>query len=257
MNGLEYLAISFILVIGRVGGFVMAFPMFRSGTIPRLIKVSLTVALSTMWLSTFLLDSAAPMPPPFGQHWVSYGIATTRELILGAILGYLLGLLFLPAQIAGSYLGQELGFNMAGLTDPATDSQSNVFGDFLNALAMLMFLAVDAHQLAIGALYASFARLPIGQPLPKFELSLVSVAISNAHRWGMELSAPLAVALFLVTVVTAMLMKISPQLNLFAIGIPVRLFLGLVASLIFFPDMAHILARIFQQQSDVLRDLGF
>jgi flagellar biosynthetic protein FliR len=197
------------------------------------------------------------MPPLTEHQWLAMSIAVVREVIIGSMLGFLLGLLFLPAQLAGSYLGQEMGYNMAGITDPTTESTSNVFGDLLSALAMLLFLSVDAHQLAIGALYSSFANLPLGRPLPEFDAAMVSGSFSNAHRWGMELAAPMGVGLFLVTGITAMLMKISPQLNLLSVGIPLRLALGLGIGLLFFPQLAEILVGIFLRQRELIMRLGF
>lgn len=256
MNGLEYLMVVFLLILSRIGGFMATFPMFRSGTIPPLIKTAIAMSLSALWLSNLVLDGPASLPPAPESHWLAYGVAVVREVIIGSLLGFLLGLLFLPAQLAGSYLGQEMGFNMAGVTDPTMESTSNVFGDFLTALAMLLFFAADAHQLAIGALYSSFASFPLGHPLPDFDANLVSASFSNAHRWGMELAAPMGVGLFLVTIISAMLMKISPQLNLLSVGIPLRLALGLGVGLLLFPQVANVLKIIFLRQGELITRLG-
>jgi flagellar biosynthesis protein FliR len=86
---------------------------------------------------------------------------------------------------------------------------------------------------------------------------MVSGSFSNAHRWGMELAAPMGVGLFLVTGITAMLMKISPQLNLLSVGIPLRLALGLGIGLLFFPQLAEILVGIFLRQRELIMRLGF
>jgi flagellar biosynthesis protein FliR len=256
MNGLEYLIVAFLLVLSRIGGFMATFPMFRSGTIPPTIKTALAISLSALWLSNLIVSGPDAMPPAPEDHWLSYGVAVIRELIIGSLLGFLLGLLFLPAQLAGSYLGQEMGFNMAGVTDPTMETTSNVFGDFLTALSMLLFFAADAHQLAIGALYSSFASFPLGHPLPNFDAGVVTASFSNAHRWGMELAAPMGVALFLVTIISAMLMKISPQLNLLAVGIPLRLALGLGIGMLLFPQVAHLMTIIFMRQGELIMRLG-
>jgi len=256
MSGAEYLAVVFVMVIARVTAFLSTFPLFRSGMIPQLIKVAFALSLSVMWLSSFVLDGSCPLPESLPSHWLGYGMAIIREAVIGALLGYLLGLLFIPAQIAGSYLGQEIGFNMAGMTDPTTDASSNVYGDLMAALGTLVFLAVDAHQLAIGAIFSSFRSLPLGQALPSLPIATVSESLSTSHHWGLELAAPLGTGLFLATVINAMLMKISPQLNLFSVGIPVRLLLGLVAAMIVFPETAEIMRRICLQQAVLIRHLG-
>jgi flagellar biosynthetic protein FliR len=245
-----------VLIAARIGAFFLTFPLFRSSTLPRLVKVVLALALSVMWLANFLARGALDSLHALPTHWLEFGLAAVRESIVGAGLGYLLGLFFLPAQVAGAYLGQEMGFNLAGVTDPTTESTSNVFGDLLNALAMMTFLLADAHQLAIGTLYVSFARLPLASPLPELAPWVFTQSLSDAHRWGMELAAPMAVGLFLTTVVTVLLMKISPQLNLFAVGIPVRLALGLLAAFVFFPDIVLMMERIFLREAWFIQQLG-
>ena len=256
MNLLEYGGATLMLIVARVSGFFVAFPLFRSGMIPRSVKASLVMALSIMWMANFMSSSDVALPTFISNHAVGYTVALAREAVIGGMLGYLLGLLFLPAQIAGAYLGQEMGFSMAGMTDPSTDSVSNVFGDFLGAIATLVFLLTNSHLLIFGAIYWSFAKLPLAASLPGLSPELFTQSFADANRWGMELAAPVGAGLFLTTVITAMLMKISPQLNLFAVGIPLRLLLGLGCALLFFPDLVFLMNAMFTQKIRLIQLLG-
>lgn len=257
MNGLESWTTSLMLVLARVGMFITVFPLFRAASVPRLVKVVLSLSLSVMWLVNFMLDPAVSLPVDLSPHWLVLGMAIAREAIIGGMLGYALGLFLLPGQVAGYYLSQELGFTLGGLSDPTSETPSSVFGELLNSLAMLVFLCTDIYQLAIGTLYASFTRLPLGQPLRLFRLSVISQGLSEAHRWGLELAAPMAIGLFLITVLLALLMRVSPQLNLFTVGTSLRLMGGLFVCFVLLPDLLLSLRSIVLRSCAFVERLGW
>ena len=240
MNPLQYWVTAWVLVIARVSMFVATFPLFRSGTIPRLVKIAFCLSLSVLWLTLLASDPSGRIDVPAQDHWVSYGVAVGREMVLGGMLGYALGLFLLPAQIAGAYLGQEMGFSLANMTDPSSDLMGNAFGNLVQSLAILAFLAADIHQLAIGTLYSSFLRMPIGAPLQIFRSTEFSQGVADAHRWGLELAAPLALCLFLTTILLAILIRMSPHLNLFSIGISLRLAAGLITAFLILPGHVRL-----------------
>ena len=176
---LTYWVTAFVLVVARVSTFFVVFPLFRAARVPRLIKVSFSIALSGLWLSSMANDAAVAFPIISNDHWVTYGVAIAREMIIGGALGYLFGLFFLPAEIAGSYLGQEMGLSMASITDPSSGTSTNVLGELLGVFAMLIFFGSDVHHFVIGTLYSSFANIPVGEPLRMFQ-----IVLRRHHRNG-------------------------------------------------------------------------
>ncbi len=257
MNVAEFWIAVFVLIVSRVGMFVSTFPLFSSTNIPRSVKAALVVSLSSMWMWDFAGDASQFAAVPVQITAVGYGLAVAREAVIGGMFGFALGLFFLPAQVAGAYLGQEMGFSMAGITDPTTQVRSNVLADVVNSLAMLVFFASDFHHLAIGTLYASFGAMPLGGPLELMQMSVFSAGMSEAHRWGLELAAPVGIGLLLTTVVLAVLMKISPQLNLFSIGTPLRLIIGLLTFFLLLPDFVRLMQHIFYRSNGFVYRLGF
>ncbi len=257
MNLLEPLAVTFLLLVARVGTFLATFPLFRGGTIPQVVKVSLALSLSIMWMPDVTLPAEFLGSSNSGSLWILYAISVAREAVIGGVFGFALGLFFLPVQIAGSYLGQEIGFSMAGVNDPTTDAASNVFGDLLGALATLLFFAADAHLLAIGTLQASLQHLPLGMSEGLFTPAAVTQSFSEANRWGLQLAGPIGVGLFLTTIITALLMKISPQLNLLSVGTPLRLLIGLGIAYVFLPDTIAMMHMIVQHQLNFVQRLGW
>ncbi len=121
---------------------------------------------------------------------------------------------------------------------------------------MLIFLGSNVHHLVIGTLYSSFARLPVGEPLQMFQMSTFSQGLANAERWGLELAAPIGIILFLTTVLLTIMIRTSPQLNLFSVGIVLRIGIGLVASFVFFPDILSMISVVFSNVSWFVERLG-
>ncbi len=253
---LTYWVTAFVLVVARVSTFFVVFPLFRAARVPRLIKVSFSIALSGLWLTSMANDAAVAFPDISNELWISYGIAIAREMIIGGALGYLFGLFFLPAQIAGSYLGQEMGLSMASITDPSSGISTNVVGELLGVFAMLIFFGSDVHHLVIGTLYSSFAKFPVGEPLQMFQMSTFSQGLASAERWGLELAAPIGIILFLTTVLLTIMIRTSPQLNLFSVGIVLRIGIGLVASFVFFPNILSMVSVVFSNVRSFVERLG-
>ena len=253
---LQFWTVTFLLVVSRVSMFFVTFPIFRSSTIPKQVKISLVLALSIVSL---MVASSSPefYRTPIHDHYVAYTIAMGRELFLGGVLGYSLSLFFLPAQIAGYYIGQEMGLSMASMADPNADKPANVVADLVYTLTMLVFFAGNVHHLAIGLICYSFQKLPVGKSVEMFSPYAFSMGISEAHHMGFQMIAPIAIGLFLALIVISMIMKMSPQLNLFTIGTPVRLIVGFGGMFIFIPDVLISSHQMIGQMKAFIVRLGF
>ena len=250
---LQFWTLTWMLVLARVSMFFVTFPIFRSSTIPKQVKIALIVALSIVSL---MVASTSPefYRTSMHDHYVAYAIAIGREMFLGGILGYALSLFFLPAQVAGYYIGQEMGLSMASMADPTADKPANVVADLVYTLSMLVFFAGNVHHFAIGLICYSFQKLPVGKSVEMFNPYTFSMGISMAHQMGMQLIAPIAIGLFLALIVISLIMKMSPQLNLFTIGTPIRLIVGFAGMFIFIPDvLVSSYEMIGQMKAFVLR----
>ncbi len=249
---LEVWLLAFTLILVRVTTFVSVFPLFGGKSLPRLIKIGLSISLSLFWLSTYPLSSLAALAFTHSNiHWLAFGLAVVRELIMGAMLGFAFGLLVLPARIAGSYIAQELGLTLASLADPATNSQTNAVGQLFESLAIILFFVFNIHHVVLGSLHASLQRWPVGGDIAWGTLHLFPAALDEAHEWGFLLAAPLATCLFVTLVLLVVLMKVAPQFNLFSIGLTLRLALGLVATVVFFPEMMAMMVQILQRAGNI------
>jgi len=251
---LEVWILSYFLILCRVAAIVFTVPAFSSQNMPRLVKVGLSVALATFW---FFDNELAPSDQTFqlaaNPRWIALGLAVAREIIFGAFLGYTFGLLLLPFRLAGSYIGQEVGFTMSELTDPTSHGTVNVFGQFMEVLAMILFFSLDIHHLLFTLMNGTFARIPIGGGVTVLPVDIISTSVAEAHRQGIILVAPAAIVMFSTIVVLSYVAKTSPQLNLFSVGMNIRLVAGLFAMFVFLPEMLSFGERLLSRGAEVFR----
>jgi flagellar biosynthetic protein FliR len=243
----------FALVLVRVATLLAVFPLFGGRNLPNTVKIGFAVAMSVCW-STLgpAAEAAAGSPPVCNGHWLWYGAAVVREVIVGGSLGVTLGLFLLPAQIAGSYLAQELGLTLATLTNPGDNSAATVGSQLMSCLGTLLFFALDLHHAVLRALYASLLSRPVGTEFQLPAPERVLAGFNDAHESGLLIAAPAGVTLFLLAVVMLVIMRVAPKFNLFSFGLSFRLALGFLAVLLFLPEMCQLLSRMFLRMGQCL-----
>ncbi len=242
--------VAFLFLLTRVSAFILTFPIFARKYVPHLIKTGICMGLTIAWLPEFTAQSANGISQMTGFAMLT---GAARELLIGGILGTILGLMMLPMRMAGIYIGQEMGFNLGGITDPGADSTSNEAGALLESLGILIFFGTNTHHTVLMALYASIYHKNIANDLRAFAETFFAHGLNQTHEVSLLLIAPIALCLFTTTVVLGVAMKSVPHVNLFSVGIPVRFAVGLIAFLAFLPTVLTNLANFFESQPDVWR----
>ncbi len=245
---MEALALVFSLVLARVATFVAVLPIFGQNGAPRMVKAGLALGLTVYWCGSWDMALAGSLATgPLAGGWLAVLAALIREAVLGAVLGYALGLLLVPARVAGEYLAQEMGFTLGSLSDPTGNQSVTVLGQAFEVVGVLIFLGLDGHHIFLLALRGTFAHWPIGGGMTNLPVGHLVSGAAAAQEWGLVLAAPLALCLFLTTVVLALMSRAVPQLNIFAVGFPLRIGVGLVAMVLLLPNLGAALVSILGQ----------
>lgn len=248
------LVLCFVLVLARVAAFVAAMPVFGGGTVPRMVKVGLSLLLAGCWFES--LFGALPIAALATQHvdssWLAMGLAVGREVMLGMLLGFAFGLFLMPARVAGELLAQETGFGVGALLDPSTGMSGGALAQLFELLSILLIFILDGHHLFLAVAHGSFARFPVGATLPEVPVQHLVSGLATAQEWGMLLAMPVGVCLFLTTVLLLMLNRAAPQLNLYSVGFPMRLIVGLGGILLLMPNVISGLTSSFGELSQFL-----
>ena len=248
----ESVIFSFALILARVSAFVGFFPLFGKQQIPALVKAGLATALTVFWFGTTPLSLGEVAPPPLLAL-----ILIVKEVGIGLLLAMLIGFLLVPARIAGSYIGQEIGLSMDPVTGAGVD-QSSAMATVFETFAVLLFLGLDLHHLLISVLHRSMNDLAGKIDLLELPTEGLVQMVTALPEQGLLVIAPVAVLSFVVLMSLFFLNKAAPTLNLFSIGMPLRVGLGLLGLFIFMPAIWRSVESYFRVMTKELEIfLGF
>ena len=247
------IVVYFSLVLARVGAFVAILPLMGGTQMPRLVKVGLTMALTYLWGTTYLeqMPLSAWLGQPDALSWIGFTVAVGRDALLGAVVGYTFGLFLIPARIAGDFLAQEMGFSFGNLVSAVGSGSATPLTSIFEMLAAAIFFGLDGHHVFLGVMHATFLQYPVGGGLTSVPLERLINGTIATQEWALMLAAPVAMCLFLITAVLTLLARANPQLNLYSVGFPLRLGVGLVAMLLFLPHLVATLTTIYGHFGDL------
>ncbi|MHA6196478.1 flagellar biosynthetic protein FliR [Pseudomonas wadenswilerensis] len=235
---------SFMLPLFRVAAVLMTMPVFGTSLLPQRIRLYFAVAI------TVVIVPALPPMPPVEALDLSAFLLVGEQIIIGALFGFSLQLLFQAFVIAGQIVAIQMGLAFASMVDPANGVNTTVISQFLTMLVTLLFLAMNGHLVVFEVLTESFTTLPVGSGL------MVNHFWDLAGRLGWVLGAalllvlPAITALLVINIAFGVMTRAAPQLNIFSIGFPMTLVLGMV---IFWIGMADILSHYQSLASEALQ----
>jgi len=227
----------------RVAAVVMTLPVLSSRNIPPPAKIGLSAIVAFVLTPT--LSSQMPSVPIAMPTFV---LAIAQEVLLGLVFAFVVQIVFSGIQMAGQVLGIQMGFNLSSTLDPVTNAGQVSYVDQLyGLLAGMVFLTINGHHWVLQALQASFSIVPVGQ----FQLNqavsddligLVAQALVISIRIGL----PIAAALLLTDIAFLILGRTAPQMNIFMVGQPVKIGVGLIAFFLAMPVMVGAMGEVFR-----------
>ena len=231
---------SFMLVNFRIGGALLMAPILGRATIPPLVKIGLALTIAILLMPVI---AAAPIPNiPSLLDLAALGV---KELLVGVLIGLSLKLVFYAAQAAGSILGFQSGLAIANIVDPSTQDESNILGEFWFLITTVVFLALNGHHLALTGLAESFQIVPLGGAVFGAGAGELLMRLSGVmFTMALKLAAPILLTVFLVDVALGALARTMPQMNIFVIGIPVKIAITLVMMAATLPVFAWALGAM-------------
>ncbi len=232
---------TYFLVAVRVTAALMAAPVFGS----RLIPVPVRIGLSLLF--AVVLTPVVPVAQVPGTV-AAYLLAVGREALLGLLAGFGVHLVFMVVQFAGGMIGVQMGLSLPMGLDPVTTEQEIALERFLLAAATLIFLQVDGLHLVLLGLQGLFVALPVGgTELPALGAEKLIQLFGTMLVASLRIALPMVGTLLLADVGLALAARMVPQLNLFAVGFPVKIALGFFGLSLCLPPLSGQIASLFQQ----------
>ena len=233
--------ITLIWPLTRVLGLIMVAPLFGHQSVPIRVKIGLGIFATLIFAPT--------LPPMPNVELASLGglFILVQQLLIGLAIGFVMRICFAAIEAAGEIMGLQMGLGFATFFDPQSAGNTLVIGQFLNLLAVLIFLAVNAHLLMLSALVESFTLLPVStQPLSGAGIFNVATFGSTIFSVGLQLAMPVVAVLLMTNLALGILTRSAPQLNIFAIGFPITLGVGLITLDLALPYLAPQFEHLFQ-----------
>jgi flagellar biosynthesis protein FliR len=216
----------------RVLALFSALPVLGQRTVPVRVRVGLAFLIVVAAQATL-----PPMPAVALDSATAFALVA-QNLLIGLVLGFAVRIVFAAVEFAGELIGLQMGLNYAGFFDPASGGQGTAVSRFFGTTIGFLFIAINAHLLVVVAVVQSFQAFPVA-PEP-----FAFLRAMQPQTWGAEIFAlglwialPLIGMLMFVNLVLGIVSRVASQMNVFAIGFPVTLGVGLVGVLITLPLM--------------------
>ena len=241
---LAYLLLMFL----RVSGIFVLSPVLGRRNVPAPAKIGLSLLLSYIFLMAY--------PPPVTTsadmaNIVSYVLLCGKELLVGLVLGYMTTLFFDVAVMAGQVMDVQIGFGMAQIYDPDMQAQVSLVGSLLNYGLLLYFFAANGHHALFVIMGRTFEALPVGQLVLQKDIVDVCVkAFGLAISMAVSVALPIIAAELILEIIMGIIMRSVPQLNIFVVGLSVKVLVGLLALMLFIPFFAAYGDKIFKSLYD-------
>ncbi|MFK3771156.1 MULTISPECIES: flagellar biosynthetic protein FliR [Pseudomonas] len=234
---------TFILPMFRVMGVLMTMPIIGTKMLPARVRLYVAVAITVVIVPGL---PALPQIDPLSLRGV---LLCAEQVIVGALFGFSLQLLFQAFVIAGQIIAVQMGMAFASMVDPANGVNVAVVSQFMTMLVSVLFLLMNGHLVVFEVLTESFTTLPIGSALVVNHFWEMAGRMSWVLGAGLLLILPAIAALLVVNIAFGVMTRAAPQLNIFSIGFPLTLVLGLG---IFWVGLADILSHYQALASEAL-----
>jgi len=239
------------LIFARISGLFALMPVFSSKNITAKVKVGILffIALAIMPVITLLTTVEINSFIEFAYHLIV-------EFIIGLSFGLIIVLYLSSIYLAGALVDRNMGFSMVNVINPMDESSMPVSANLYYMFAMLIFLFTDGHHIMIRAIVTSMETIPLGggQINPLLAMDFVEL-ISQAFIIGVQLAAPFIVAILVANIILGMLSKAMPGMNVFMIGMPFKIFIGLTLFSLIMPKYYASFIQLYESAYKYMYDM--
>ena len=213
----------FLLVLVRIAACIFAAPFFNTRGLPVRTKVGAAGCIAIM------LTGVLPEQNLAYTGIMEYGIIVIKEGITGLLIGYSASICNSIVLFSGALIDMQVGLSMAQEFNPMTQMQESITGNFYNYMVMLMMLATNMYQYVLRAICESYQLLPISQQVFQWDYLLKGITdyMSALIILGFQITLPVFACMMIVNCVLGIMAKVSPQMNMFAVGMQLKVLIGL------------------------------
>lgn len=228
-----------LFVMTRIGAALLAAPLFGANSVPMQLRVSLAGAVA------ILICAWTPVATPPALFTLSGLLITAQEILIGLSLGFVLQWSFAAPLIAAEVIGGAMGMSIASTADPVSGAHSPVLGQYFSVLLTVLFLGLGAHLTWFALIVESYTAFPPGTAwfTPGHMLQVTGFG-AQMMTAAIAIALPVTLLLLLVQVMTGVISRAAPSLNLFALGLPAGVLAGIAALILTAPLLTDRLSDL-------------
>lgn len=219
-------------------------PVLGGQMIPNQVRIGLGILLTLFLIPWQTLPAAAGV---IGV--VAFVIAIGKELLIGTIAGYAADLVFGVIRMAAEAMGIGSGFSSSRIFNPAIGDTSSSYDQLFILIATMYFLVIDGHHVVLIAIQRLFEMIPIQGAISLSDPTVILQMTSQMIQAGIQLSLPILAALLLTDLSLGLLARITPQIQVYFLGLPLKIGVSLVA-------MGLVLVMVLPNIGNIYKDLG-
>ena len=230
----------------RVLALFTAAPVFSMRAIPVRTRIALALLVAVA------AQAALPERPVIGVNDPGAAGAVLQQVGVGLAMGFAVRLVFTALELAGEVMGLQMGLNFASFFDPASNSQKSASARFFGNLATLLFVVLNGHLLVLAALVQSFEHFPVDgnflQSLAQLRIPALGSLLFSSALW---IALPLITLILFVNLTLGIVSRVAPQMNIYAVGFPVTLTVGMLGMAATLPLLEQPLVTLLEQALQV------
>ncbi len=239
IHDLEY----FLLILTRVSCFVYIAPFFSMTNTPARVRIGLSVAISVL-----LYEAITPSQAVICESLMEYAVVVMKEAVTGLLIGFSANICTSIVSFAGTIADMETGMSMATLMDPTTKESTSITGVLYQYVFMMLFLVTGMHRYLLGALADTFVLIPINGAVIHTDrlLGKIITFMSDYILIGFRIVLPIFCIILLLNAILGVMAKVSPQMNMFSVGIQLKVLTGLTSLFLtvgMLPDAADFIMQ--------------
>lgn len=237
-----------LLIFIRILSAFVSAPVFNNSAFPAIAKIFLAFVIAYV---IFSLVDKSKIVIEFNTWFLLSNVF--KEVITGLLLGFTLNMVFYGLTFAGSIMGFDIGLASAQLLNPFDETNSEVIGNILYFLGMLIFLLINGHHYLIRALYSSFSIVPLGKYTinqPVYDLLLKYT--SSVFVIAIKIAAPVLVSFFLIHIAEGIISRVIPQMQVFFVTQPLKIGLGIILIIIALPTYLYVIKNLLNSYEEGL-----
>lgn len=236
----------FLLILMRIASFVYVAPFFNTANTPRMVKIGFAFFVSVIVVEIY---------PDVTYEYtgvIGYAGLVLKEAVVGLLLGAVCNFTMQIIHFAGRFIDMDIGLSMASVMDPTNNTQNGIVGSIYYYMVLLILISSGLHRYLISAIVETFRHIPVGQMT--VNMSLYSTVIDFMSQFlviGFRISLPIFASMLLLNAVLAIMAKVAPHMNMFVVGMQLKIIGGLCVLLL----VIHMLPVVSNYLYDLMKEM--